>query len=182
MLDVQSTPLQRDLDRFPFGSVFAQSRIPMALVDRHRRYVNVNDAVLEVFQYPRAEVLGSRAGRTGIDESAAADAQWEQLTRTNELYGERMIEHANGTRMRVSYAAHATTVDDRWLALFVTLSARFEPDGPELIGTAEIKSPCGAGSKLTKREREVVWLVALGYNTRRSLPTSASRRQPSAAT
>jgi DNA-binding CsgD family transcriptional regulator len=139
----------------------------MALVDRDRRYVSVNDAVIELYQYPRSEILGHRAGRTVIDqESAIADAKWEQLIRTDELYGDGVVAHANGTHMDVSYAAHATTVGDRWLALIVTLSARFKPDGAELLGAAGVASPNNERSKLTSREREVVRLVALGSSTR----------------
>jgi DNA-binding CsgD family transcriptional regulator len=95
------------------------------------------------------------------------EARWEQLLRTNQLYGERVVQHANGTRLHVSYAAHGTTVEDRWMALIVTLSARPQPDGPELIGGASKESPAVVVSKLTAREREVVRLVALGSNTRR---------------
>ncbi len=139
----------------------------MALVDSDRRYVEINDAAIEIFQYSRAKALGRRIGGTAADDSATADAQWEQLLHTDELYGEHIVAHANGTRMRVSYAAHATRVPDRWLALFVALSARVQPGGTELIGQTQIESPRGFGSKLTRREREVLRLVALGSDTRR---------------
>ncbi|HWX96366.1 MAG TPA: PAS and helix-turn-helix domain-containing protein [Solirubrobacteraceae bacterium] len=153
--------------RSAFWTVFAESRIPMALVDRDRRYVHVNDAVLRLYQYPLEEVLGSRAGRTVVDEDhSVSDADWNQLLRTSELYGERVITHGNGSRMHVSYAAHATTVGGTWLALFVTLSARFL-GGSELIGRPEMRLADGDVSRLTVREREVVRLVALGNNTRR---------------
>jgi PAS domain S-box-containing protein len=157
-----------DPPRAGFWAIFEHSRIPMALLDRDRRYVSVNDAVVELYQYPRDEVLGRLAGRTSPDaEPATSDALWEQLVRSDELYGERVVTHANGTPMDVSYAAHATTVGDRWLALVVTLSARFRPDGPELLGAAEVASRNDKQSKLTNREREVVRLVALGSSTRR---------------
>lgn len=145
----------------------------MALVDRNRCYVAVNDAGLELFQYPREEVIGSLAGRTAVDhDPARTDADWEELVSTNELYAERVVEQASGALIHVSYAAHTTTVAGQWLALFVTLSARVEPDGAELIGTAEAAAPGapggkGAGNVLTPREREVVRRVALGASTRR---------------
>jgi PAS domain S-box-containing protein len=149
-----------------FWNVFAKSRIPMALVDSDRRYVQVNEAVLRLYEYPLEDVLGSRAGHTVVDQDhSVSDADWNQLQRTSELYGERVIMHSNGSRMRVSYAAHATTVGDAWLALFVTLSARFL-NGSELVGRPEITFADGDGPRLTAREREVVRLVALGCNTR----------------
>jgi PAS domain S-box-containing protein len=168
MLHAQSKPKDSNsLQREGFWSIFEQSRIPMALVDRNRRYVSVNDAVIKLYRYPREQVVGHRAGRTAIDEEPAiADARWEQLVRTDELYGEGVVAHADGTHMDVSYAAHATTVGDRWLALIVTLSARFRPDGPELLRATDIGSRSDKPSKLTNREREVVRLVALGSSTR----------------
>jgi PAS domain S-box-containing protein len=159
-------PRPNGLPNGSFWSVFDQTRIPMALVDSDRRYVQVNEAVLRLFQYPLEDVVGSRAGRTVVDEDhSVSDAQWNQLLRTNELYAERIVAHSNGSRMRVSYAAHATTVGGTWLALIVTLSARFL-NGSELIGAPELQLASGQGSRLTVREREVVRLVALGCNTR----------------
>ncbi|HUE25549.1 MAG TPA: helix-turn-helix transcriptional regulator [Solirubrobacteraceae bacterium] len=64
----------------------------------------------------------------------------------------------------MSYAAHGTTIAGRWLALLVILSARFEPDGSELIDTAEPDNAGEPGSTLTPRERDVVRRVALGAN------------------
>lgn len=151
----------------PFWLVFAQSRIPMALVDRDGRYVEINDAAIHVFHYSRDNALGRRIGRTATADRSSADAQWEQLVSTDELYGERIVAHANGTQMRVSYAAHVTRVGGRWLALFVALSARFQPRGPELIGPLRTESSSRPGPKLTQREREVLRLVALGSDTRR---------------
>lgn len=143
----------------------------MALVDRERRYVAVNDAGLALFQYPREEVIGAMVGRTAIDDDAVqTDAEWEQLLRTNEFFGERVVENADGSLVHVSYAAHTTSVAGRWLALFVALSAHLEPDGVELIGTTRADAPArtsdSRASVLTRREREVVRRVALGASTR----------------
>lgn len=144
----------------------------MALFDRDRRCVEVNDAALELFSYRRDQVIGRRAGRLAAGDAAEADSEWVRLLSTNELYGHRTVSHSRGTPMRVAYAAHGRVVRGRWLALVVTLSAHFEPDGAELITTAEARKPNGHnGSKvcvaLTPREREVVRRVALGASTRR---------------
>jgi DNA-binding CsgD family transcriptional regulator len=160
------TPPQSDLQRAPLWPVFEQSRIPMALVDSERRYVEVNRALLDLYDYKRADVLGEYAGRTAVVDRATSDAEWATLVSTGELYGQRVIEHTNGTQLSVTYAAHATTVADRWLALCLTLSARARPSGQELIGSARFASSDGAGPRLTRREREVVRLVALGSGTR----------------
>jgi DNA-binding CsgD family transcriptional regulator len=150
-----------------FWSVFDRSQIPMALVDRDRCYVAVNDAGLAVFRFQRDDVIGKQAGRTAIGpDISALDEQWEQLLATNELYGELVVRHTNGLPVRISYAAHATNVDQEWLALFVALSANVEPDGAELIGTSEPATGSYTTAALTRREREVVRRVALGATTR----------------
>jgi PAS domain-containing protein len=54
---------------------------PMALMDSDRRYVAVNDAIVEFFRLPREELVGREPGRTLVaeEDQAAADAQWEIL-------------------------------------------------------------------------------------------------------
>jgi PAS domain S-box-containing protein len=149
----------------PFWSIFDHSRIPMALLDRDRRYVRANDSLVDFWEYPRSELIGSCSDDMVVAGRDVIDTRWEQLLRTNQLYGERVVKHASGTQLRVTYAAHAITVGGRWLVLVVTLSARL-PDGAELIGSSQIESAGGNGLRLTPREREVVRLVALGANTR----------------
>jgi PAS domain S-box-containing protein len=167
MVDSDSNaPHPNGLLEGPFSAIFDHSHIPMALLDSDRRYVAVNDALISLYEYPRAELLGSRADGMVVDDGRGIDARWEELVRSNQLYGERVVEHANGTQLQVAYAAHGTTVGDRWLALVVTLSASLQPDGPELIGSAPIAPTRRMESKLTAREREVVKLVALGSTTR----------------
>jgi DNA-binding CsgD family transcriptional regulator len=146
--------------------VFERSRIPMALVDQDRCFVEVNEALLDLYEYKRAEVVGTYAGGTAIVDRAKADLEWQALVETGELYGERVLEHVSGTQLSVSYAAHATAVDDRWVALCVTLSARSRPSGQELLGPARLASSDSPGLRLTGRELEVVRLVALGSATR----------------
>jgi PAS domain S-box-containing protein len=149
----------------PFWSVFEHSNIPMALVDRGRAYIAVNDAAVELFQYQRDDVIGERAGRTTLDpDLAQSSAEWDELLRTGELYGERVVSDASGNSVRVSYAAHVTQMDGEWAAVLVALSAHIEPEGAELIHT----SPAARNARLaglTPREQEVVRQVALGRST-----------------
>ncbi len=160
----------------PFWSIFERSHIPMALVDRDLRFVDVNQAAAELFQHARDEVIGQPAGTAFVGgRSSAASEEWQGLLRDNELYGERAISHPSGRSMRVSYAAHATAINGQWLALFVTLSAKLEPHGDELIGATLPEADRAAspgresfgklGGVLTPREREVVQRVALGRST-----------------
>lgn len=138
----------------------------MAILDRERRYVKVNDATVEFWEYSRSQLIGSCADSMVVGDHDMIESRWAQLVRTNGLYGERVIEHARGTRLYVAYAANVITFDSSWQVLVVTLSARL-PDGPELIGNNQPESAATSGSGLTPREHEVVRLVALGADTRR---------------
>jgi DNA-binding CsgD family transcriptional regulator len=139
----------------------------MALLDRGRCYVAVNDAFLDLFQCRREDVIGSRASATLIGaERSARSESWDQMLASGELYGEHVVTYPERPPMRVSYAAHASRVDGQWLALFVTLSARVEPGGAELISTSLPATHSLASAALTAREREVVHRVALGATSR----------------
>lgn len=153
----------------------------MALVDNDRRYVAVNDAATELYGYSREDLIGQRAGSGMTNEDPAlGEAAWAELVRTGSLYAERLVRGSSGTALRVSFAAHATNIDERWLALYVVLSAHVEPEGEELIGTVaavgeqeppaeasgtEPAGPASATRRLTAREREIVQRVALGRST-----------------
>jgi DNA-binding CsgD family transcriptional regulator len=157
----------RDHASLVFGSVFEQSHIPMALLDRDRCYVKINEAALKLFRYEAEQVLGTRAGRSARDvDPLAGEAQWEQLLRDNQVYGHRVLEHSSGTPIRISFAAHTTSVNGQWAALVVVLSAHLEPAGLELITTVEPDTSGTICTKLTPREREIVRRVALGQSTR----------------
>lgn len=175
----------------PFWSVFEHSHIPMALIDRDLRFVDVNEAAAELYEHPREEVVGQPAGTAFVGgRSSTSSGEWQRLLRENELYGEHLISRASGKPMRVSYAAHATTINGEWRALFVTLSAKLEPQGTELISAtapaenraqrpSPAEKPFGKlGGSLTPREREVIRRVALG----RSTPQIASDLSLSPAT
>jgi DNA-binding CsgD family transcriptional regulator len=149
------------------GSVFDESHIPMALLDRERRYLKINDAALRLFRYEAEEVLGTRAGRSARDmDPIAGDAQWEQLVSDHQTYGERVLEHSSGAPIRISFAAHATWFNGQWAALVVVLSAHLEPAGIELIKTVEPDTSGTVVTKLTPRECEIVRRVALGQSTK----------------
>jgi PAS domain S-box-containing protein len=153
-------------NRGPFWSVFERSQIPMALVDRERRYVAANDAKLELYGFSREDLIGRLAG----DGSSSDAAEWQELLHTGALFGERLVNNGGGKPMRVTFAAQGTDIDGQWMGLFVTVSAQLEPNGDELIAASPTASPAlgepsGYSKTLTPRELEVLRLVALGRST-----------------
>ena len=146
--------------------VFYGSPVPMSLLDHERRYVAVNEALLKLYQWRSDELIGARADRGIVaGDKSSVDAAWDLLVRSGELYGEHMVTTGGGRQLRVGYAARATAVFGRWFALFVTVSARSDDGGPELIGTRPIATPHAVGPALTSREREIVQLIARGAST-----------------
>lgn len=153
----------------------------MVLVDEERRYVAVNDAAAQLYQGSREEIIGREASTGMPDEDPEIGERiWQELVRTGEYYGEQLVRGSAGPQLRVSYAAHATSVGQRWVALIVVLSAQVEPQGEELISAASPVNGQSAGSQrqqgegtgfvphgkgLTPRELEIVERVALGRST-----------------
>lgn len=162
-----SMPKKLSLKGTAIGAIFHTSGIPMSIVDSEQRIVDVNQAAIDFFGYPRGELVGAVAGLTVADRNDDQIAQdFREMRQTNEYFGERVTALADGRHVRVQFAGHGTTIDGHWVALFVTLSAYAEPDGPELIGAEPPLERNDHHSRLTAREREVVRLVALGSGTR----------------
>ena len=174
MPESHERPPQPDAKYATFWETFESSRFPMSLIDSDRRYLAVNDATVELYRLPREELVGRQPARTLVvsRDQAAADAGWEMLANTGELYNERAFEYFDGRRLRLRWVAHASTSSGRWLALLVVLSARVAPNGPELIAPAAAAAvsepdPRPRGRpRLTRRELEIVRLVALGATNR----------------
>jgi PAS domain S-box-containing protein len=148
-----------------FWRVFEQSRNPMSLLDADRRYVAVNDAMLELYGYRREQMIGLQADSMIAEhERPGIDARWASFMQTGELYGEREGLRADGSVVRVQYATHATLVTGRRLALVVGLSARSDPVGDDLVGPGLIDDESMQPSKpeLTPREQEIIARLAVG--------------------
>src|SRR5258708_28606978 len=147
-----------------FWSIFEHSRIPMALLDRERRYVRVTDALVNFWEYPRSQLLGSRADSMVVDERDGIPDRWEQLVRSGQLYGQRIVEHACGTQLHVTYAAHVITVGGNRQVLVLTLSARL-PHVGHLLGDRQLAPPRPRGSQHTPHRRPGLRLATLARKT-----------------
>jgi PAS domain S-box-containing protein len=113
-----------------FRLVFEQSSHPIVLLDEGRRIVAANAAAAELWGSSRADL----AGRSIVDsidpgERAQAAREWQAFLRSGEYSGGRQLVRADGTRVRVSFAARRAPVDGRALSVYVLAPAR--------AGTAE---------------------------------------------
>jgi PAS domain S-box-containing protein len=140
-----------------FWRVFEQSKLPIALVDDERRIVDANEAAVSLWGGSHDELVG----RSIVDsiepaERPAAAREWQEFTHSGDYSGTRELLRADGAVVSVTFAARRATVDGRQLAVYVAMGeGENGSDGPR----------AGGELPLTDREREVITLIALGYET-----------------
>ncbi len=140
-----------------FQAAFTQSRNAMGLLDSHRRHVDVNGAYLKLVGYRREDLIGQPIYGLVLGGPKFTQAEWNAKLATHQFSGEGQLKCADQSIVAVQFAATVEVVTGRRLVLFVALSTsrwgrRFRRTMP-----AEHEP-----AALTKREREIVRLVALG--------------------
>jgi len=127
------------------------------VLDDRRRIVDLNGAALSLFGGDRLDLLGtSIADSIRPAERPLAAKEWKAFLRSGEYSGTRALLRADGSQVQIDFAARLAVVAGRRLAIYVAVK-----DDPSL-------PPCSAAGRelpLTKREREVVTLIALGHET-----------------
>ena len=138
-----------------YSFVFAQSRSSMVLLDRDRRIVDVNSALLKLLAYERQDLVGRRIdGFLEPDEWASLDSSWSAFLRRGEIVSEWTLVCADGACVSLRYAVQWARIDGRGVALAVALddavraTARANEDADE--------------RGLTRREHDVIELVSIG--------------------
>jgi PAS domain S-box-containing protein len=140
-----------------FASAFNQSRNAMVLVDGDRRIVDANAAFVRLLDRPRASLLGHRLYELVVDGPLATPREWRQALREGRFSGEAALRRSDGTAVAVQWGAATEMATGRRLVLFVVLStSRW---GAHFRRAPEQRAVRAA---LSRREREVVRLVALG--------------------
>jgi PAS domain S-box-containing protein len=141
-----------------FWLVFERTSNPIVLLDDQRRIVQVNDAALSLFGVgEKRELIGSSIEDSiRPAERARAAREWQTSLESGEYAGTRVLIRADGTEVRVEFAARLALIGGRRLAIYVVAG-----DDPACEPAAELAS----GLPLTAREREVVTLIALGHDT-----------------
>ncbi len=140
-----------------FTAAFAQSRNPMVLVDEHRRHLDANGAYVKLLGYERQAILGQPLYRFVAGGPLLSPAEWKAALASGRFSGEAELCCADGARVAVQWAATTEVVTGRYLALFVVVStSRW---GPRFRRAPLAERETGT---LSRREREVVRLVALG--------------------
>jgi PAS domain S-box-containing protein len=156
--DAMQEPGQRAGWERLFWLVFERTSNPIALLDEQRRIVEVNDAGLSLLGRHRVDVVGlSIVESIRPDERAAAAREWQTFLRNGEYMGKRALVRADGSEVQVEFAARLEVLGGRRLAIYVAMVDDDPPPSPSSLSAGELP--------LTKREREVVTLIALGQDT-----------------
>jgi PAS domain S-box-containing protein len=142
-----------------FRSAFRLSRNPMSLVDEERRHVDLNGAYLAMLGWRREDLIGKRLVEFVVRGPRMTDEEWHTaITTTTHATGDAELRRADGTTVGVQFAATIEVATGHRLVLFVVQSVsrwgahfRREPE-------TSLERP------LTARERDIVWLVALGMS------------------
>jgi PAS domain S-box-containing protein len=140
-----------------FATAFKGSRNAMVLLDEQRCHVEVNGAYLAQLGYPRERLIGRPVYEFVAGGPIRTKEEWEADLSRGSFTGEGELMAADGSTVRVQFAAHTEVVTGRRLVLFVALSTsrwgrHFRRDVDE----------AGPPEPLSPRELEIVRLIADG--------------------
>ena len=140
-----------------FDTAFRQSRNAMVLVDERRIQVDVNGAYLKLLGYPRERLIGEPIYRFVAEPSRRSTEEWAAALAVGQFTGEAEMICADGSCAGVQWGATTEVVTGRRLVLFVALStSRWGGHFRRTTSSERDARP------LSKREQEIVRLIALG--------------------
>lgn len=146
-----------------FWLLFRRSSNPVALADDKRVVIDINDAAVELLGRSRSEQAGlSIVDIVSPSEREQSAREWDEFLRTGEYSGSRDLVRADGTEVPVDFAARLAHIDGRRLAIYVIMARSV------MARSGSWPTPAVRPKKvaaLTKREREVVTLIAMGLET-----------------
>jgi PAS domain S-box-containing protein len=141
-----------------FWTVFRRSKSPILLLDERRAILELNDPAAELIGEVREALLGSElAERFPPAEQDSATRDWHELLRVGDRLGTRGIVRPDGSTVEVEWAGRRVDVRGRRVVILVWVHDNLLPRRPRIADSA---------APLTRREREVTTLIALGYDTR----------------
>lgn len=129
----------------------------MLLVDARRLVVDVNGAFLTLLRYERGLIVGRPVYRLSADGPILSPSAWKAALEAGKSSGEGEFLCADGAHVGVQWAATTEVVTGHRLTLVVALSTS------RWGGSFRRTIPRRRDSiALSRREREIVRLVALG--------------------
>jgi PAS domain S-box-containing protein len=141
-----------------FWLVFDRTSNAIFVLDGGRRIAAVNRAALSLLGRSREELVGTPMLATMRSaDRAEALRNWRAFRASGEYFGSRALVRANGSEVRIDFAARLARVRGQRVAIYVAL--------PRSRSAPTRSSALAGGLLLTAREREIITHVALGQET-----------------
>jgi DNA-binding CsgD family transcriptional regulator/DNA-binding transcriptional MerR regulator len=135
-------------------ATIASSLVPMLVADNRRRYVDANQAACLLLRLSREEILRRKIDDLTPPGSAeVTEKLWDAFVRDGTQTGTFELAMPDGARLLVDYSAKANVEPGRHLSLL---------DFPASRPYAEAPAKDRKLAQLTRREREVLTLIAMG--------------------
>jgi PAS domain S-box-containing protein len=149
-------------------SVFEQSRNAMLLADDRRRWVNGNTAAAELLGIAREEIpWQSMDDFTSPSDLRALDEQWRVFLGGGAAEGwyQLWIE-TRGSAAPLEFSATANVLPSRHLAVFIPPEEPSTAPAQPVVAEWTLPPEPASAPELTRREREVMTLLATGLQGR----------------
>jgi len=138
-----------------FETAFNRSQNAMALTDNERRMVRVNASMAQLLGYRPSQLVGRHTYEFVVDGPLLSHEEWDLAIARGDVTGDAEVLRADGETMRVQFGIHPGVITDERLVLFVALAV-------SRWGRHFRRAESQATGELSKREREVVGMVAGG--------------------
>jgi len=138
-----------------YESAFKRSQNAMALTDDERRLVEVNSSLAQLLGYRPSQLVGRYTYEFVVGGPLLSHEEWSHAIERGEVTGDAELRLANGDTTRVQFGIHPQVVGGRRLVLFVALAV-------SRWGRHYRRDETYASGELSRREREVIGMVARG--------------------
>ena len=141
-----------------FDAAFKRSRNPMVLVDERRHILDANPAFVRLLGYRRPAIIGRPIWEFIDGGPLLTPSEWAAALGLGHFTGPASVVTADGSVLAIQWGANVEVVTGRRLVLFVAMSTSRWGDRFRRAMDAEVE----ASEALSRREKEIVHLVALG--------------------
>ncbi len=143
----------------PFRLLFERSSDALALIDEHRRFVDLNTPAELLLGRRRQGLIGESAltSMTSADREQSVE-HWRALLQAGHYAGTHTLVRADGTEVSASVNVVLSLIRGRRLAVCLATPV-YDPPSRQLDAARRVKRP------LTARERQVISLIAIGRET-----------------
>jgi DNA-binding CsgD family transcriptional regulator len=143
------------------SAIFDRSRVPMVMVDRHRRFVDANSPARLVFRLSLDELrMHAIDDFTPAHLAGVRERVWAGLLDTGCVAGPYRVAWPDGSRLDIVYCGFANVLPGLHLIAFAPADWPEDELGPSEDNAAQ------RATSLTPREIEVLALAANGLESR----------------